>query len=214
LGIISSYAQDLLGGDLDEETSRESLSVIANNAERAGRIVNGLLSFSRHNKPIRTPVEVADILEAGLFFVKAEIKRKKVAVQKHYPQQPVIIFGDENQLVQVFVNLLLNAIQAVAEKGNITISCSIPETNGREAFISIRDDGSGIPAAAIEKLFEPFYSTKDTGFGLGLFISHIIIERHNGKIRAESEEGRGTSMHVSLPLSTEQDNIALRGGHA
>jgi PAS domain S-box-containing protein len=214
LGIISSYAQDLLGGGLDEETCIESLNVIANNAERAGRIVSGLLSFSRHAEPVRAPVDIADLLEASLMFVKLEMKHKKVAVQKQYAKIPVIIYGDENQLVQVFVNLLINAIQAVAEKGQITISYQLPKPEERSAVIVIQDNGAGIKASDLEKLFQPFYSTKETGFGLGLFISSMIVERHKGRIQAESKEGEGTVMRVFLPLSLENAMISTRETNA
>lgn len=201
LGIISSYAQDLLGGGLDEETSVESLRIIANNAERAGRIVNGLLSFSRHGQPVRAPVDIDDLLEASLMFVRLEIKHKKIVVDKNYSRLPVIIYGDENQLVQVFVNLLINAIQAVAERGVISLSYDTSEPGGRQAVITIQDNGSGIRSADLEKLFQPFYSTKEAGFGLGLFISSMIVERHKGRIAAESRQGEGTVMRVYLPLS-------------
>jgi len=214
LGIISSYAQDLLGGGLDEETRVESLNVIANNAERAGRIVSGLLSFSRHAEPVRAPVDIADLLEASLMFVKLEIKHKKVAVQKQYAKEPVIIYGDENQLVQVFVNLLINAIQAVAEKGRITIGYERPKPDERSAAIVIQDNGAGIKTSDLEKLFQPFYSTKETGFGLGLFISSMIVERHKGRIEAESKEGEGTVMRVFLPLSIDNTPIIKRETNA
>jgi PAS domain S-box-containing protein len=208
LGIISSYAQDLLGGELDEETRTDSLNVIAANAERASRIISGLLSFSRHGQPVRTPVDLADILEASLLFVKLEIKRKRVAVHKNYSQIPLVVMGDENQLVQVFVNLLINAIQAVDEKGKIRIRSGITQPDGTEALIEVQDNGPGIKASELEKLFQPFYSTKLTGSGLGLFISNIIVERHNGRIRAESRQGEGTTMQVHLPLDKDIKNIS------
>lgn len=214
LGIISSYAQDLLGGEVDEATRLESLNVIANNAERAGRIISGLLSFSRHDQPVRTPVDVADILEASLLFVKLEMKRKRVSVRKTYATDPVVIFGDENQLVQVFVNLLINAIQAVQEKGILSISYAIAETDDQMAVIAIQDNGSGIKSTELEKLFQPFYSTKETGFGLGLFISSMIVERHHGTIRAESQEGYGTTMRIYLPLCPVPKNLHPRELHA
>lgn len=208
LGIILGHAQDLLGGPLDDETRRESLEVIANNAVRAGRIVNGLLSFSRQSQPLKHPVELLDIIEASLLFVKSEIRSKKVSLSKDLPENPMIISGDENQLQQVFVNLFLNAIHALNEKGEIIIRVRGEKSNaGREAVVEIQDNGHGIRASDIHKVFQPFYTTKEGGFGLGLFISSIIVERHGGTIRAESEEGRGTKITLSLPLSEEPHQI-------
>lgn len=208
LGIILGHAQDLLAGAVDEKTRQESLEVIANNAVRAGRIVNGLLSFSRQGQPVKHPIELPDIIEASLLFVKPEIKHKKVSVSKELPEKSMVISGDENQLQQVFVNLLLNAIHALNEKGEIIIRVSGQKTNGgRQALIELEDNGHGIRASDIDKVFQPFYTTKEGGFGLGLFISSIIVERHGGTIRAESEEGRGTKITLSLPLSGEPDQV-------
>ena len=212
LGIISGHAQDLLSSDLDEGLRRESLGVIAENADRAGRIVNELLSFSRQRQPIRTPVDLIDILAAGMLFVKAELKRKKITLQKVLKEESIIILGDENQLIQVFVNLLLNAIQAVDGKGLITLGCyTHPPGTPSVAVVEIRDNGPGIKDADIEKVFQPFYSTKETGFGLGLFISSIIVERHNGIMQAESKDAQGTTMKVSLPLNNVNSHQQTTG---
>ena len=215
LGIIAGHAQDLLGYEQDDETRKASLKVITDNAKRAGRIVNELLSFSRQKQPVCIPVDLIDIIEASLMFVKTEVKRKNISVIKYLPQKPLSILGDENQLIQVFVNLLLNAIQAVKEKGEITIRKGQQALNDKEmTIVEIQDNGQGIKDAEVEKVFQPFYSTKETGFGLGLFISSIIVERHNGLIQAESEEGRGTVMRVSLPLNPAPGSTKEGDSHA
>ena len=104
---------------------------------------------------------------------------------------------DPDQIRQVLLNLFLNAIQAVQEKGHITIQGDQQTHNGyRVAVVEIQDDGPGIKASDVDKVFQPFYSTKETGFGLGLFISSIIVERHSGMIKVESREGLGTHIKV------------------
>lgn len=213
LGIISGHAQDLLGYAFDEKTLKDSLDVIADNAKRAGRIVNELLSFSRQKQPARIPVDLGDVVEASLLFVKAECKRKKITVVRDLRHKPLIILGDENQLTQVFVNFLLNAVQAVNEAGKITIhNTTMQNQNGQPmAQVEIQDNGRGIKASDVEKVFQPFYSTKETGFGLGLFISSIIVERHNGEIQVESQEGSGTAIRILLPLNHPHGTQDMRG---
>lgn len=210
LGIISGYAQDLLAEGIEGNRHRESLDTIVKNCERANHIISDLLSFSRQTPPVMEPIELMSVLEASLLLIKSEIKKRKISIQTEFPTTPVIINGDENQLIQVFINLLTNAAQAVEENGTIRIGYNIPASHHQKVTIDIEDNGSGIKAAAIEKLFDPFYSTKETGFGLGLFVSNIIIRRHEGTVLAESKEGHGTIIHVTLPLSSELNIVNQR----
>lgn len=207
LGIILGHAQDMREMLLDEKNIpllRQSLSVIENNADRAGKIVNDLLSFSRQSDPEKHRLDAVEVLEESLLFVHCKTKKKKVTIGTDYPEDPVYILGDENQIMQVLVNLLLNANQAVGEQGG-KINAGITPVRESDSHISItvRDNGCGIKASEIEKVFDPFYTSKQNGFGLGLFISSMILERHNGTIDARSVEGQGTTMTIRLPLYAE-----------
>ncbi|MGD9025849.1 MAG: ATP-binding protein, partial [Desulfobacterales bacterium] len=115
---------------------------------------------------------------------------------------------DENQIEQVFVNLLLNAVQAIEEKGIITVTSRI-NNRRKKALIEIADTGKGIPSENIAKIFEPFFSTKSKGTGLGLAVSYAIVKNHQGDINAFSQPGQGARLVLELPvltLSTQPQN--------
>lgn len=165
--------------------------------ERIKKIVQGLKSFSRKEQDTARPVDINECLDNALTVAWNELKYK-ATVTKNYGDLPKLS-GFPNQLGQVFINLLVNAAQAITGQGTITI------TTSREygtAVIAIADSGCGIPAASQEKIFEPFYTTKEEGVGTGLGLSIIkeIVTRHGGTISLTSEEGQGTIFIIRLPL--------------
>lgn len=201
LSIVLGHAQDMLGQPAEGANLRQGLDIIVKNTLRAGRIVNDLLSFTRQGPPQKARVNLIDLIEDSLLFVHSKLKAKKISVKKELPSGEVSVYGDESQLMQVLVNLLLNSIQALKEEGVIRIRISIQNSGPkREALLEVEDNGAGIEPSEIKKIFDPFYTTKEAGFGLGLFISSTIVERHHGSIRAESAEGLGTTMKVVLPV--------------
>jgi PAS domain S-box-containing protein len=201
LSIVLGHAQDMLGQPAEGENLRQGLDIIVKNTLRAGRIVNDLLSFTRQGPPQKARVNLIDLIEDSLLFVHSKLKAKKISVKKELPSGEVSVYGDESQLMQVLVNLLLNSIQALKEEGVIRIRISIQNSGPkREALLEVEDNGAGIEPSEIKKIFDPFYTTKEAGFGLGLFISSTIVERHHGSIWAESAEGLGTTMKVVLPV--------------
>jgi PAS domain S-box-containing protein len=201
LSIVLGHAQDMLSQPAEGENLRQGLDIIVKNTLRAGRIVNDLLSFTRQGLPQKTRMNLIDLIEESLLFVHSKLKAKKISVKKELPSDEVSVYGDQSQLMQVLVNLLLNATQALKEEGLVRIRLSIQNSGPkREALIEIEDNGPGIEASEIKKIFDPFYTTKETGFGLGLFISSTIVERHHGSIWAETKQGSGTTMKVTLPV--------------
>ncbi len=178
---------------------------INNSAFRADSIIKGLLSFTRQ-MPIQTEqVEIKPVIEETLSFIEHQLKLKHIRLVKQFSTDLPKVTIDINQIKQVFLNILLNSIDAMREGGTITISAeamgSVPEE--RHLQIIFADTGCGIPADAIEKVFDPFYTTKDSSrsAGLGLSITKGIIDKHHGTVRIESEPDKGTRVIVELPAS-------------
>jgi PAS domain S-box-containing protein len=207
LGIILANAQDLLIEPLDEISRRQGLNTIVKNTERAGHIVNDLLAFTRQGQLVKAPINLTDVIEESLIFVLSKVKAKKISIRKEMHADGKMVCGDERQLMQLMVNLLLNSIQVLNTNGTITIRISTQNSNHKEEILlEVEDNGPGIKPSDLKRVFDPFYTTKETGFGLGLFISSTIVERHQGSIWAESQEGCGTTMKVILPsLSREAE---------
>lgn len=165
--------------------------------ERVKKIVLNLKGFSRLDEPEARQIDIHDCLESTLGIVWNEL-RYKAGIRKDYGAVPEI-FCYPQQLNQVFMNLLINASQAIEQWGEIVIQTWSDET---DLFVSIKDSGCGIPVENLERLFEPFFTTKGAGVGtgLGLSIVHDIVKRHHGEIAVESEPGKGTVFTVRLPL--------------
>jgi two-component system NtrC family sensor kinase len=164
-------------------------------AVRIKKIVSDLRTFSRSSETQKVLLDINQVLESTLSIVWSEIKYK-ITIIKDYGAQSNI-FADPTQLSQVFLNLLINASQAISQKGTITISTSEDEKN---VSVKISDNGCGIHKEALPKIFDPFFSTKQGGAGLGLSVSYNIIKvHHKGEIQVESAPLCGTTFTVLLP---------------
>lgn len=170
---------------------------------RADTIVKGLLSYARQNPLSLVEQDMLSLIDESLLLTEHEFRAKKIQLIKEYrsdlPKVPV----DSNQMKQVFVNLIINGIDAMPPKGRFVISVQqIEDSEGKNVLqINFNDTGHGIPADKITNIFDPFYTTKPPGnTGLGLSISRGIIDKHGGVIHAESEIGQGTSIIIKLPI--------------
>ena len=165
-------------------------------ARRAKEIVQGLRTFSYKDPTLRKPLDLREPLETSLMLLGHELKRGIELERSLEDAGPVL--GNPGELSQVFTNILLNAIQAMGEKGRLEVAV---RREGDRVVARIGDTGSGIAAAALARVFEPFFTTKEVGqgTGLGLSIAYGIVKAHGGDIRVESEPGRGTTVAVSLP---------------
>ncbi len=193
LGNISLYTQMLLKKTEDKDTENK-LMIINDEANRAAKIVKGLLDFARQSEPKLSHVDINK--EIGIVLSIMSPQLKKIKVETVLPSLPFIP-ADSAQIQQVIMNLLVNSIQAIAENGEITV-----ETAARNDHIeiSISDNGYGIPQENIDKIFDPFFTTKGhKGTGLGLSVCYGIIKRHNGSIDVKSEVGKGTIVTIRLP---------------
>jgi two-component system sensor histidine kinase HydH len=144
----------------------------------------------------REPVLLSGMLNSCLELLSPVIKQAGVTVNRAYPESEHEVDGDPNQLRQVFLNLLLNAIQAMHAGGEVTLEL---KQEGGSTRVSVRDTGPGIPSDKLRQVFEPFYSTKPGGTGLGLPIAQRIVFEHGGRLAIESRPGEGTTATVILP---------------
>ena len=177
-------------------------------AERARKIVRGLRAFSRADEEHRTPLDVRTVLDTAVNMTHNEIRHRARLVKDYGEVAPVE--ADETRLAQVFINLLVNAAQAIpeghADRNEIRVVTRM-DPLGR-VVVEVRDTGCGIPADAIGRIFDPFFTTKDVGqgTGLGLAICHGIVAALGGTITVESEEEKGTSLRVELPSANVEPN--------
>lgn len=182
----------------------EMINDILNQADRAREVVHHLLTFSRSKQSTTLEkINLVALMKQTLAFLKNQIRIGQVAVQTELPEHPVMVSGNSNHLQQVFVNIILNAIQAMGPGGLLTIR--IETADGQTARVVFSDNGPGIPEKVKAHIFDPFFTTKSEGTGLGLSVSNSIIENHDGKISLESEEGEGTTFYITLPAVSGQE---------
>ncbi|MGH9862091.1 MAG: hybrid sensor histidine kinase/response regulator [Candidatus Acidiferrales bacterium] len=203
LTAVTGYAE-LLGAKSLSPDLQEKVWRLRVEAERAGRIVKSLLLFARGDRAEKQPVNVNETLLRALSLRSYELKIENIQVVQEFSSRIPPVRGDLNQLQQVFLNLLLNAEQAIRSQrqhGRITLRTSwLPEHEC--VRVEITDDGPGIPPAVLPHIFDPFFTTKAApeGTGLGLSISQAIVREHGGDIRVESNPGGGATFRVELPM--------------
>lgn len=210
---VLTYSSFLLKRAEDKPEFREDLEVIVRETKRCRGIVKGLLDFSRQSAPEKSPSDINEIVERAVRIVQAQLAERRVQLTCEAGDALPTVYADANQIQQVLVNLLLNANDAVAEGGSIRIETRCDGGGpgaARAAGIAIRvsDNGSGIPAADLQKIFDPFFSTKGPkGTGLGLAVAWGIVEKHGGKLEVESQVGTGTTFNIYLPLGEQSPAI-------
>ena len=188
------------GGPLEK-----GLKIIIRETQRCKNIIQGLLEFSRDEKPQKVSANINDVIKTALSVVANEFYLLHVTVECDLDQNIEKTFLDKNQIEQVFINLLLNALHAVEEHGQVTVRSAL-EPQRNTIMVEISDNGCGISAENLGKIFEPFYTSRSNGTGLGLSVSYGIIENHEGNIRVSSKLGKGTRFTVEFPIQTENPN--------
>jgi two-component system NtrC family sensor kinase len=202
LGGILAFAQ-IMAQDQRSPEDQENIRLIHDAAVRAKQIVESLLRFSRRpQKHERGSVDLSRVVEESLFLVQSQLRDGRVEVVRQL--QPAQVLGNANQLQQIVVNLVVNAIQAVSQAGRpgrIAVAAG-PGPAGR-AWLSVSDDGPGVPPDLAGRIFEPFFTTKPEGqgTGLGLAICYRIAEEHGGTIRLERSAEGGACFVVDLPAA-------------
>src|SRR5438445_268547 len=203
LSVIIGYGQLLLSRDVSP-TLKRPLELMVSQGDRMAKIVRNLLYFARQRQPERASVDVRQVMEQTLALRLNHLTLSGIVVERDFPDALPVINGDAQQLEQVFLNLLLNAEQAILEampSGRIVLRARL-RPDGRAILAQIVDDGPGIPPDALPRVFEPFYTTKTVGMGtgLGLSVSYGIVQQHGGRLSVESRP-RETTFTLELPIT-------------
>jgi len=213
LAVVMGYSEMILGEENIDEQIRKSIDVIYNEANRARKVIQNLLSFARKHSSEKLYTHINDILERTLSLKEYDLRKNNIEVIKDFDPDLPATMADPNQLQQVFLNLIINAEQAMVEKeGKRQITIASRVKNGQSRIksegediieISFRDTGPGISEKNMKNIFDPFFTTKPVGkgTGLGLSVSYGIIKEHGGEIYAVSKEGEGAAFFIELPIT-------------
>jgi signal transduction histidine kinase len=182
------------------ESPRKILGMMEQETLRVRKIIRNLLDFSRQKNSWMRPADILQPLRETIAFVQGAAKSSLVNIREEYNGSPVIVNMDPNEMKQVFINIINNALQAMPQGGYLRVRLN--PVGEHEAMIEFADTGVGISPENLQKIFEPFFSTKEDrdGTGLGLSISYRIIQHHGGRIDVESGPGKGTIFRIFLPL--------------
>ncbi len=201
---MQNCVRTLLKGPRDEGQRVQYLTMLQEGLGRIGRIVGQLLNFAREAKPQLARAEVPPILRRCLALLEPEMAARGIAASLEADGDLPPLLADPQQLEQVFVNLLLNAVAAMPEGGTVTVRAGRADRDGGPAVqVQVVDGGAGIPPEDLPRIFDPFFTTKEVGkgTGLGLSVSYGIVRAHGGTIEVRSEVGRGTTVTVTLPVN-------------
>jgi len=197
LGIILSSAELLKKKMAILESDNQIPNVIVEEATRLDKIISDFLNYARPKTPQRLPCRIDEIIQKNLAFLMPQLEAGSHQVIKNYENDLPEISGDADMLYQAFLNILINAMQAMPVGGDIRISVL---SNEDAVEIRFDNDGDPIDSENIEKIWEPFFTTKDTGTGLGLGIVKNIVEAHQGGIQIENRQGEGVRVEITLPV--------------
>jgi len=202
----------LLRQRTEDPVCQEHADIVIRETTRVRDIVRGLLDFARESPISRTAVDINDTLERTLTLVHSQKEFRGVILRKDMEAGLPPVQGDRNQLQQVFLNLAINACEAMKGDGLLVIETRFGGNDS--VVISFTDSGAGIKKENLSRIFDPFFTTKAVGkgTGLGLSISLGIIEKHGGSLVAESEEGKGSTFVVRLPLNPPETEKDLKSG--
>jgi two-component system NtrC family sensor kinase len=210
LATISACVAGIEGWVREAPSSRaesilEYLEMIEREIERCSRIVDGLLDFTRPKAKTKDKVAVNGLVAEALFLLKHHPVFKRLEVIETLDPSAPVALGNAEQLIQVLLALMLNALDAMEGGGRLTLRTARGPFRADEVVIEVEDTGVGIPRGDQSKIFEPFYTTKapGRGTGLGLSICYGIIEQHRGRIEVDSQVGQGTIFRVHLPVHHE-----------
>ncbi|MBI3325940.1 MAG: GAF domain-containing protein [Nitrospinae bacterium] len=198
LAVISGRVQLLLLRPEVPPDLQRVYHLLLDQVDRITRICDGMLHFARQKEPRFEPVDLNASLVQTLALLESELRLRNIAVHTAVDPELPHIIADEGQLRQVFLNLLTNAMDAMPGGGNLHLATR----RGEPVQVVVADTGCGIPPEHLSKIFDPFFSTKEMGTGLGLAVAHGIIQSHEGTIRVESPKGEGTTVVIELPSHT------------
>lgn len=225
LGVIKNSAEMLRDRIQDDSKRRELTGYIVEEVERLNKVITNFLQFARPAEPSLETLNINEVLEHTISFLEPETRMANISIEMALAPDLPQVFADPEQCHQVFLNLCMNAFQAMNGQGSLRVETRVrgksysakktaplpsdyspasasdsPENATTMVEVVITDTGEGIPPERLSRIFDPFFSTKDDGVGLGLSLVHKIIENHSGRIRVSSKPGVGTTFIVSLPV--------------
>jgi len=183
----------------------EELQIIADETKRCSRIVKSLLDFARHSKPSIGENNINDIVREGITLTRKQANFNDVSLEENLCEDLPLVYVDKDQIEQVVINLSQNAIEATPPGGKVGFTTRLGSKKGTIEIV-VSDTGKGIAKEDLRKVFEPFYTTKESGTGLGMAITLGHIHQHGGIINVESKPGHGTTFTVRLPIKKEEDD--------
>ena len=195
---ILLYSSNLVKKVPETGPLKKGLEVIIHETVRCRGIIQDLLEFSREREPVKALADINGVINKALSILVNEFRLNRITLQKHLSGNLPSVFIDVNQIEQVFINFFMNAIEAIQGQGQVSVR-SYKDEDNQGLVVEIEDSGMGIPQEHLERIFEPFFSTKPKGTGLGLAVNYGIIQKHGGQIRVSSQPGRGTTMTIRLP---------------
>lgn len=207
LSSIKGLAQFLQHSMEKGNQQRQYAQIMVKEVDRINRVMNDLLAFSQPVRLDPSPTDVSDLIAHTVSLIKTDADSRHIAIRINSAPMLDHILLDENQMTQVLLNLLLNALIAVDDGGVINISAEKDKTD-QNLLIRIEDNGSGIPPELLDKIFDPFVTTREKGTGIGLAITRKIVENHDGKIDVESppaDNRKGSAFTISIPIKTENN---------
>ena len=197
LMLMSGFATQVMRTLPEDDPGREKLHIISQEAKRLEKMLNQVRDFTRPQSPDKTRTQINDLIQETLSLVREELDLANINLDLNLsPEIPETGF-DQSQIKQVLINLIKNAWEATPGGGTISISSSLEKDHIQ---VSVQDTGTGISSDKQKEIFNPFFTTKDKGTGLGLAVTYRIIQDHHGEIRMESKLGKGTKFSFCLPL--------------
>ncbi len=186
--------------EADQKKFRDYLAVVEQETERCSHIVSGLLTFSRKTPPRREPVNVAELIRRCVLLSQHKLQLNHISLVTDVADSTPQIDGDINSLQQCVINLIFNAIDVMSDGGSLHLT-AFEDKKNREVVISVADTGPGISPEHLPRIFEPFYTTKKEGYGVGLGLSTVygIMQDHKGRVEVDSKPGRGTTFRLVFP---------------
>ncbi len=204
LSVIASAVQLILREEDVPATVREMLVRIDAEVHRLAQFTRGVLTFARNGEGADAEADVNLVLQDVMQFLRYEARKRSITVIEELDYDVLPVAAEGSRLKQIFINLIMNAFQAMEEGGALYVSTSMPDD--RSVRIEIADTGEGIPAERLERIFDPFFTTKKSGegTGLGLYIVGKMVELMHGRIEVASKVGDGTTFTIVLPLNFPQ----------
>lgn len=214
-GVIQMRAEMIAEDTLRGTLENQSAEIIVNCIDRIRKICDDLRRFSRDELPSTKPIDLGETLRFALGLIDHELTPHGIGVEVNLSESPSVVLADATQIHQVFLNILSNARDAMANGGKISISSLKVESGGKSFWeVRVSDTGTGIPKDILPHIFDPFYTTKDPdlGTGLGLSVLHGIVRSHGGDVFVESDEGEGATFIVRLPKAPEDEEASGASG--